>query len=229
MVLAGSRQSDSEKLIKELQDTIAKLRNVDKRVERLESLENAHERHLTMEGCVTFEDYDEGADTVFRVDRTSSCLPNYCYSHMTIWWAIKCSTDVDLWLQLNGHTAGNYDYAWSYTKGGATTDAGVANATALHIGKAYSGTPNESAFGRIEFPHFRRTTRKWAYGEWTAYDSDAESGSEVQRGNWGGYYTVAGVMLNRADIFATGSANMTGYVYLYGWCPNITAGGGPED
>ena len=221
MALGGS---DSE-LPRTLEDLIARQTRIDKRVERLESLEFHNARNGL--GCITFVDYDIARDAVKRVDTTPAVVP-YPYTTMTIFWCLFAYTSppVPLYMQIDGLVAANYNYALSYTQAGATNDIAADGQTAWLVG--YLGQYN-FAIGRIDLPMWPLSCYPRAFGEWTMYDSTEEAGATVQRGNWGGFNVAGARRPFRFDFFAGGGGDIDGNIYLYGWCPEMTVGGGPPD
>jgi hypothetical protein len=225
MVLGGNKGPQQEQL-RLMNRIVEKQVNIDKRVERLETLEAAKEQ--TGLGCITFSDSDIGLDAVKRVDVTPFTTgANYTFSTLTIHWCLLVGEEgaVPLLMQVDGLVAANYNYAWMKTVGGVYSDAGVDGATAWVIGNVDNGV---YSIGSITVPLFTLSDYRRAFGEWAMYDASGGSGATVERGSWGGYYLGNG-RPSRFDIFCAGTPNLTGSVYLYGWCPEMTPGGAPVD
>ena len=202
----------------------SKLGNHEKRLERLESLEFMNIADAA--GCITFVDDDIGVDAVKRVDTTPAVVP-YPYTTMTIFWALTAANapPTALYMTIDGLAGANYNYAGSYTQGGATNDFAADGQTAWLVGHVGQ---YDYATGVIHLPFWPLSDLPRAFGEWTMFDVTESSGQTVQRGNWGGYHTAGSRRPFRFDFFAA-AGNLTGNVYLYGWCPEMTAGGGPPD
>jgi len=203
----------------------AKLKDTEKRVARLETLEFMN--ITDSGGCITFIDSDIARDAVKRVDITPAVVP-YPYSQATIFWSLFAYTSppVPLYMRIDNLSGANYNYALSYTQGGATNDIAADGQTAWLVG--YLGQ-YDSAIGRIDLPMWPLSSYPRAFGEWTMYDSTEQAGMTVQRGNWGGFNIAGARRPFRFDFFAGGGGDIDGNIFLYGWCPQMTNTGAPVD
>lgn len=196
-----------------------------KRIERLETLEFHKARDGL--GCITWIDYDHGTKAVHRVDTPGAdCNGNYCWTTLTIWWSLFAVTSGvhPLYMQIDALVDATYYYAYSYTQAGATFDWGQGADTKWLIGNIGGGV---MASGRVDFAIWADEANPTFISEWELYDSTEDPNDRVQRGNSGGNYLDDTLIPERFDIYS--DVNITGDVYLYGWCPEMTPGGIPPD
>lgn len=226
MPLGGNKSSQEILFERVIQDH----HNLQKRVERLETLE-FHKKSWGI-GCISFVDYDDtftALKAVLRVDLPNKVSGIYAYTQATIWWSLKSYDDsggiIPLYMTVN-NLAANYSYAYSFTKGGATTDVGADAQAQFIVGRVVD---DQVSAGIIHVPFW--TKENWdvrVFGEWICHNDDDEAGSKTERGNWGGYQLSAGPPL-RFDFFLPAARRLYGQVYLYGWCPEIADTGVPVD
>lgn len=233
MVLGGSRQQ--AELDRTLKQLVTRQKAIDKRVERLETLE--FDQKSIGQGCVAFvdSDFSYGAGkATFHLDMPA-LLPsgNQPYSQASIFWALA-STDesnlVNLHMQVNAVVGATYDFAYKFTKGGALTQVGLGGQTSWIIGRV-AGFTRGQARGRITIPFAYDPSSSFdpsAFGDWTTHDTAGGANNKQEKGEWGGTNTFTAISQTQFDIFAA-AGNLFGFAYLYAWCPEGIPGGGPDD
>lgn len=221
MVLAGNDQ-----IVETLNDIITKQKEIDKRVERLETLE--FEKYAKSDGCVRWLDDDivSGAAAA-RVDVPANPyeLGDYGWTHLTVFYGLSGTKGATLHMQYNGLAGANYGYTYKWAVGGAYAGPVSADGqTSIIIGRLQVSYTT----GWIHVPYFPIPLKADAFGTWTAEDTAAAPGAQVEGGEFFGTYQAATPRVTRIDLFAS-AGNVTGYVYLYGWCPTWDIGTGPPD
>ncbi len=227
MVLGGSEQSPQ--LDRTINTLIEKQIKIDKRVERLETLEAAKKQ--TGLGCITFLDSDFGAVAAARRVDVPVIADNYVSSQLTIFWKLYSNANavavVNLLMTIDGLGA-NYNYAGSYDTGGGETHFGAnAQATAIVGRIPGDSAASRSAVGHVHLPFWSLSTFPTFYSDWTFFD-DTEASTNQERGKAGGTHSGGDRRPFRFD-FTASAGNLGGSVYLYGWCPEMTPGGAPVD
>lgn len=225
MPLAGNEPQ------RELMLTINKLiedsRKLQDRVERLETLE--FEKAAKSNGCISWLDYDSGAKAAHRVDVPLNPfeLGDYGWTHLTVFYALTAGAGTTLRMTINGLAGANYGYNYSYSVGLGIveTAVGAEGQTSMVIGRFISSA---YTVGWLHIPFFPVPEWVHTYGDWVTYNLQAEAGSVVERGKFGGVYFPDAQRVTRIDLFAS-AGNVDGYTYLYAWCPTWDITTGPPD
>ena len=211
---------------REILDEIIKQQKIDnKRIERLETLE-FHKARLGI-GCIEWLDYDiTGGAATMRVDVPAPVATVYGWTHLTAFFGIASESAGDKTLHMIVNAiAANYGYTYKFGRGGALTVIS-ADGQASYIVSNLRGT--SYAIGWVHIPYFPVPLNMGAYGDWTVRDSTQEAGGQVEKGEFGGINS--GAPARTASLtFSASAGNITGYLYLYGWCPTWTIGQGPPD
>lgn len=232
MVLGGSRNPEQAELDRTLKELVTRQRAIDKRVERLETLE--FDQKSIGQGCVSFLSFDDepAATKVLSIpDQLAS--GNYPYAQLTIFWYLESSAEAvthNLFMRVSG-LAVNYQYNYKYSKGAVMTTVGLNGQTAWFVGRipgAGAGNTFNQARGHIFIPFYSLGGWPSAFGEWTHYELTAGANLKQEKGEWGGHQTSGSSIITSITFFAS-AGNLQGSIYLYGWCPEVTAGGGPDD
>jgi len=226
MPLAGNEPQ------RELMLTINKLiedsRKLQDRVERLETLE--FEKYEKSDGCIRWLDYDNGAKASYRVDVPANPyeLGDYGWTHLTVFYGAQAGAGTTLRMQVNGLVAANYAYNYSYSAGSGIveTAVGAEGQTSMVVARFPSSA---WTIGWFHIPLFPVPMWVHTYGDWVTYNLQAEAGSVVERGKFGGVYLVAGQRVIRIDLFPSAGNFTNGYMWLYGWCPTWDITSGPPD
>ena len=218
---SGGNETPEDELLKEL---VARQASIDKRVERLESLEGAHKRDGL--GCIEWLDYDSGASP-FQVDVPAPDGALYSHTHLTVFYGLSGAAGNTIRMTINNIVAANYGYNYSYSVGSGVveTAVGADGQTSMAIARLISAN---YVVGWFHIPLFPVPMNVHTYGDWVGYDTEEEAGSQVERGKFGGVYTSGANRVLRIDIFPSGGG-LNGYVLLYGWCPRWSVGVGPVD
>jgi hypothetical protein len=211
-----------------LRDVIELLTKHDRRLERLETLE--FEKYAKSDGCIRWLDYDiQGAVASMRVDVPANPyeLGDYGWTHLTVFWALTGAAGTTVRMQINGLAGANYgyNYSWSIGSGIVETAVGAEGQTSMVVGRFISSS---YTVGWFHIPYFPIPMWVHTYGDWVTYNLQAEVGTQVERGKFGGVYFPDGQRVMRIDMFAS-AGNIAGYVYLYGWCPTWSIAHGPPD
>jgi hypothetical protein len=227
MVLGGNK-SESDRTLEQL---VARQEAINKRVERLESLEFRHWNDGR--GCVMFVDYDfetGGATAMVEVNPDQAENGDFLGTQATIFWKGACSDEaamVNLHMRIQNDATNNYYYSYKYSRGGALSQFGLGAQTELVVGRL-PGNTGISAHGHITVPIYSPNARHMAFGDWTAYDITQAANSRQEKGEWGGLKNQV-LEASRFDFFPA-AGNFVGFqVYLYVWCPQLTPGGVPDD
>ena len=212
---------DSLKLITELS---SELKDVKTRVERLETLE--FQNIVDNAGCVVWEDNDSGLKATYTVSMPAPTGSTFPYTHATIFWHLRsndAAATVDLFMRIDASVA-NYHYAYKYTKGGALTQVGLDSQSEWFVGRI-GGFNEPLAYGHITVPFHGILASHSAFGDWTHYEPTAGANATMEKGEWGGT-NRDGVPSHITDFnFFASAGNISGRVYLYGWCPRDTPSG----
>lgn len=222
MVLAGNNPT-----LQMLDDVIRKQMQIDKRVERLETLE--FEKAAKSNGCISWLDYDGASPFTVDVPPNPFEIGDYGWTHLTIWFGFISTNAGNKTIQMTFNAiAANYSYFYKYSYGvPITTTPGAADGAAfIVIGNLYGSTSWTT--GMVHIPLFPVPIDMGTFGWWEAYDPNREAGGREERGDFAGRVT-SGIARVTSVSFAPSAGAMNGYVYLYGWCPTWAVGSGPPD
>ena len=214
--------------LKMLNDVIAKQHSIDKRVERLETLE--FEKVAKSNGCISWLDYEwKGLAATYTVDVPANPfeLGDYGWTQLTIWYSLAGYEEGGTQLHMTFNAiAANYAYNYKYTKGvGPQVSVGAEGQASFIIANLYY---NKNTTGWVQIPFYPVPVGMNTFGDWEAYDDSQGAGSKEERGEFGGRITSGAGRVSSINFFA-GAGNIAGLVYLYGWCPTWDAGTGPPD
>jgi hypothetical protein len=144
----------------------------------------------------------------------SGSIPS-AFTRIKIWWAIRTTsgnTFDNLTLQLNGDTAGHYNYQLRDSVGTTVSTSTTANATSVLVGNAAGGAL-AAAFqnsGWIDIFNYASTTldkKGWA---WCMRNDGGAFGIRESGWEWSGTAAVTSITLTlAAGNFATGSKIVT--------------------
>lgn len=224
MVLAGNdRNADI------LSDIIKKQAQIDKRVERLETLE--FEKYAKSDGCIRWLDYDNAPFFLVDVPANPYELGDYGWTHLTVWYGFISSTAGNKTLHMTFNAiAANYSYHYKYSRGAGAPPTIVGGAgdgaASITVANLYGSTSWTT--GMVHVPLYPVPVDMGTFGWWEAYDSSQESGAKEERGDFSGRVTSAIARVTRISFFPSAD-NISGYLYLYGWCPTWDTASGPPD
>ena len=231
MVLDGSKRDPQNELTRTMEQLIARQKTIDKRVERLETLEADFSRF----GCVFWEEYDSdpGAATLtVEFDPQITREGNFVGCQATIFWRFSCDSQNSmelLHMRINAIAANDYNYAYKFTRAGALTQGNADAQTSFVVGRI-RGNSQHSSLGVLHIPFYPFVGNQVAMGDWTAYDSTQPANQKQEKGEWGGL--MLGTVATRSQSFtffpAAGNFS-TAQAFLYGWCPGLTPLGVPAD
>jgi hypothetical protein len=234
MVLAGN-ESELDRSLREL---IARQEGIDKRVERLESLEGT--KWDDGRGCLSFEDSDQVANaSPARVDVIPTLAENgdLKASQAILFWQGAHrnggATMVDLYMTVNNHVGANYYYTYKYTKGGALTQVNPAIQNRFFVGRIggiFEGSGGTS-YGRIIVPFYSNSfSDHHIFGDWSGWENSVGENARQEKGEYSGFHTGIGALrINRFDFFPAAGDFANFIVYLYLMCPQITGLNVPDD
>ena len=235
--------SDGNRSQSELDRTINMLierqTRIDKRVERLETLEFTH--WDDGRGCVSFYDFaDVAAVGTARVDVNPELAENgdFVGAQAVMFWVGATDADTDmtnLFMRINNNAGANYYYTSKYTKGGALTQAGLGAQNQMLVGRI-GGTQIDPpggghSAGHIIVPFYSANWQDHhVFGDWSGYETLSAANARQEKGEFSGSLIGVGALsINRFDFFPA-AGNFTNFrVYLYIWCPQLTAGFIPDD
>ena len=222
MVLAGN--DDRLKLIN---DAAVDIKDLQKRVERLETLE--FDKAAKGYGCISWLDFDDLA--MFQVDVPANPfeLGDYGWTHLTAWFGFISTSAGNKTLQMTYNAiAANYSYHYRYSYGAVpAVGAGAADGAAfIVVGNLYGST--NWTTGMVHVPLFPVPIDMGSFGWWEAHDSTRELGTRQERGDFAGRVTSGIARVTRLTFVPSAGA-MSGYLYLYGWCPTWDIATGPPD
>lgn len=231
MVSASNRREPKSELDRVLEELVSRQAGIDKRVERLETLEFTH--WGDGRGCLSFEDYDfVNAVAAARVDVDPTTAENgdYKATQAYLWWMGdhdgEVGAIVNLHMRINADANPRYAYAYKFTKGGALTQVGIEAQTSWIVGRL----TDTISVGTIKVPFY---PANWEYhsvlGDWTGYDTGGAAGTKQEQGEFGGYCTPGPLSINRFDFFPSAGNFANFRVMLYLWCPQLTPGFLPDD
>lgn len=222
MVLAGN-----DPTLRMLNDIIRKQKEIDKRVERLETLE--FEKYRKSDGCIRWLDYDNAPFFLVDVPANPYELGDYGWTHLTVWYGFVSTTAGAKTLHMTFNAiAANYAYHYRYSYGAApVVAAGAAEgAASMTVANLYGST--NWTTGMVHVPLYPVPVDMGAFGWWEAYDSNREAGTKEERGDFAGRITSGIARVTRISFFPSADT-LGGYLYLYGWCPTWSIASGPPD
>ena len=231
MVLAGNEGPSQSELERTLVELVSRQKAIDKRVERLESLEFT--KWDDGRGCVSFDDYDfVAAVAAARVDVDPIFAENgdYKATQAMLFWQGQHDGEqgvfVNLHMRINNDANNRYYFSYKYSKGAVVTPIGLDAQTSFFVGRLTT----TSSMGWITVPFY---PANWQYhsgfGDWTAYDVAGAANARQEKGEFGGYCTPGPLSINRFDFFPSAGNFSNFRVMLYVWCPQLTAGFLPDD
>jgi hypothetical protein len=233
MVLAGN-ETELDRTLKEL---VARQKDLDDRVERLETLEGT--KWDDGRGCLSFEDFDVVANAATaRVDVSPTTAENgdFKASQAMIFWVgntTAAAVMTNLYMRLNNNVGANYYYNYKYSKGAVVTAAGAGATNQLFIGRigGVVGEDGGFSYGQVIVPFYpHNLTDHQIFGDWTGYETSAAAAARQEKGDYGGILSGIGVIdINRFDFFPAAGIFDDFQVYLYLLCPQLTPGFLPDD
>ena len=237
MLSDGSRSRAQNELDRTLQEIIVRQKDIDKRVERLETLEGT--KWDDGRGCYSFEDFDIVANVgTARVDIDPEFAENGDFKAsqaIMFWqgWTDANAAMTNLFMRINNQAGANYYYSSNYTKGGVNVPAGLGAQNQMFVGRigGQPGGGSGFSYGKIVVPFYpSNLTDHQLFGRWTGYESVSAANARQEDGKYGGILTgVGAININRFDFFPAAGQFDDFIVYLYVVCPQLTAGFLPDD
>ena len=236
----GNRSRSQSELERMLQQVIVRQKELEKDVERLETLEFTH--WDDGRGCVSFYDFaDVAAVGTARVDVDPELAENgdFVGAQAVMFWVGATDADADmtnLFMRINNQAGANYYYASKYVKGGAViVGPSLGAQNEMFIGRI-GGTQIDPPGGGHSAGHIIVTfySANWqdhhAFGDWSGYETLSAANARQEKGEFSGSLIGVGALsINRFDFFPA-AGNFTNFrIYLYIWCPQLTPGFIPDD